>query len=306
MDIVWLRDFEALSNHRSFSRAADERNVSQPAFSRRIRALEDEVGVSLINRQTLPLSLTPAGEVFLSQAQIMLRTYADTIERCHNIAASGDKALRFATTQSLYITQFRQYIEPLAEQNGLDIDLSSTSWSAEQFVSALQQQYCDVILTYWHEAMTFLAPLDSAQTDYLLVSREQLVPVARCLGQGEPEFQLIPETKKPIPLLNYSSGSALRPVIESVLSHQGALLNTLVLNQNALATSVKALILEGFGLGWLPRSLCQDDIDQGRLAIAGPPRYFCELDVRLYREQQNPKAMLKKFWQRMKEQSQES
>uniref|UniRef100_UPI003703D4C3 LysR family transcriptional regulator n=1 Tax=Phaeobacter sp. BS34 TaxID=2907240 RepID=UPI003703D4C3 len=58
MDIIWLRDFEALTTHKNFSRAAEERNVSQPAFSRRIRALEDEVGVKLINRQTFPLSLT--------------------------------------------------------------------------------------------------------------------------------------------------------------------------------------------------------------------------------------------------------
>ena len=49
MDIDWLKDFEALVAQKNFSRAAEERNVSQPAFSRRIRALEEGVGVTLID-----------------------------------------------------------------------------------------------------------------------------------------------------------------------------------------------------------------------------------------------------------------
>jgi len=119
LDIIWLRDFESLTTHKNFSRAAEERNVSQPAFSRRIRALEDEVGVKLINRQTFPLSLTPAGEVFLSQAKLILRTYSETIERCQTIDAAGENVIRFASSQSLYMTHFRDHIEPLMEAGGL-------------------------------------------------------------------------------------------------------------------------------------------------------------------------------------------
>ena len=89
MDTEWLKDFEVLCAQKNFSRAAEERNVSQPAFSRRIRSLEEEVGVRLINRQTLPLSPTPAGEVFLLHAQAMLRNYHETIERCQIINAAG-------------------------------------------------------------------------------------------------------------------------------------------------------------------------------------------------------------------------
>ena len=44
MDQKLLEDFLSLCRHRSFSHAAQERNVTQPAFSRRIRALEEELG----------------------------------------------------------------------------------------------------------------------------------------------------------------------------------------------------------------------------------------------------------------------
>ncbi|MBL9048416.1 MAG: LysR family transcriptional regulator, partial [Tabrizicola sp.] len=44
MDLNWLEDFLALAESRSFSRAAEVRGVTQSAFSRRIRALEDWLG----------------------------------------------------------------------------------------------------------------------------------------------------------------------------------------------------------------------------------------------------------------------
>lgn len=50
MDIKWLEDFITLSRLQSFSRAAEERHVTQSAFSRRIQALETWVGVPLLDR----------------------------------------------------------------------------------------------------------------------------------------------------------------------------------------------------------------------------------------------------------------
>ena len=50
MDLDWLKDFLALAELKSFSRAADARNVTQPAFSRRVRALEEWVGTRLFSR----------------------------------------------------------------------------------------------------------------------------------------------------------------------------------------------------------------------------------------------------------------
>ena len=44
MEIRWLEDFLALARTRHFSRAADEQNITQPTFSRRIKMLEEEMG----------------------------------------------------------------------------------------------------------------------------------------------------------------------------------------------------------------------------------------------------------------------
>lgn len=50
MEIGWLEDFISLASTGNFSRSADERNISQSAFSRRIRALEHWLGADLIDR----------------------------------------------------------------------------------------------------------------------------------------------------------------------------------------------------------------------------------------------------------------
>lgn len=298
MDIIWLRDFEALVAHKNFSRAAEERNVSQPAFSRRIRALEDDIGVKLINRQTLPLSLTPAGEVFLPQARLMLRTYAETVERCQIIDAAGENVIRFATTQSLYLTHYKTHIAPMVEQGGLDIDLNSTGWAADQFVSALQQRYCDVILTYWHPAMDFLAPLEVSKCDYLTLARDELLPVSSA-GPDGPLHKLEPGQNRPVPLLSYGAASALRSVVDDTLRRHSGGPNMLVVNANALAISVKAMILEGFGLGWLPRQLCAGELADGRLHEVGQDSHRSPLEIRLYRERDNAKPTLAKLWSQM-------
>ncbi|WP_289043112.1 LysR family transcriptional regulator [uncultured Aliiroseovarius sp.] len=296
MDIAWLRDFEALVACKNFSRAAEDRNVSQPAFSRRIRALENEIGVRLINRDTLPLALTPAGEVFLSQARIMLRTYEETIERCQTIDATSENVIRFAASQSLYMTHYKSLIAPLVSSGGVDTDLNSTSWAADQFVSALQQSYCDAILTYWHPSMEFLGPLEVANFEHLTLSADRFVPVSRTKrGGGEAEFRFKPGSKDTMPLLSYGAGSALRAVQDFVLGQAVRPQKMLVVNQNALASSVKAMILEGFGMGWLPLSLCETELVDGRLAIVDE-RLTADLQVRIYRNPKNRKGALDGLW----------
>lgn len=298
MDITWLRDFEALIAQKNFSRAAEERSVSQPAFSRRIRALEDTVGVKLIDRQTLPLSLTPAGKVFLSQARIILDTYEEAIERCQTVEAAGKNVIRFATSQSLYMTHFKDFIAPIAERGGVDVDLNSTGWAASQFVTALQQRYCDVILTYWHPSMDYLAPLEVGNCEYLTLSTDDFLLVSQA-GPDGPVHQLDPNSKKPVSLLSYGTVSALHSVVDYILRQQIDGPKLLVVNRNALAVSVKAMILEGFGLGWLPRELCKKELADGRLQVVAQERYSAPLEIRLYRDKNNTKPTLERLWSDM-------
>lgn len=60
MSFKLIEDFLSLAKSKNFSRAAEERNVTQPAFSRRIQQLETWIGVPLVDRSTYPTKLTQA------------------------------------------------------------------------------------------------------------------------------------------------------------------------------------------------------------------------------------------------------
>ena len=77
MDIEWLEDFLVLSDLSSFTRAAQTRNVTQSAFSRRIRSLEEWIGIPLVDRDTVPPRLTMAGHLFRDAAREMVRQLQD-------------------------------------------------------------------------------------------------------------------------------------------------------------------------------------------------------------------------------------
>jgi len=72
MELRHLRYFVAVVRESSFTRAAEKLRVAQPALSRQIRQLEDEMGVRLLERTRRGVALTDAGAAFLEEAQAIL------------------------------------------------------------------------------------------------------------------------------------------------------------------------------------------------------------------------------------------
>ena len=72
MELRHLRYFAAVAAHGSFSRAAHNLHLTQPALSRQVKDLEDELGVPLLVRGTNAITLTEAGEIFYEEARDLL------------------------------------------------------------------------------------------------------------------------------------------------------------------------------------------------------------------------------------------
>ena len=103
MEVRWLEDFLALARTRHFSRAAELQPVSQPTFSRRIKLLEEAMGSTLINRQTLPLSLTTAGEIFRELCERITRDVRDTRARITALEAEVSARISVGSTPGLFL-----------------------------------------------------------------------------------------------------------------------------------------------------------------------------------------------------------
>ncbi|MFT6915053.1 MAG: DNA-binding transcriptional LysR family regulator [Motiliproteus sp.] len=298
MEVRWLVDFCVLARVRQFSRAADEQNVTQPTFSRRIKMLEEEMGVQLIDRNTLPLSLTPAGVLFLAASEKILLTVGEVKEQCLNLERAEAEKLRFATNQSLYLSFYSHWAAQLTEGTELTLDLNATSWMGSDFVAALQQGDCDLMLCYWNPAIDFLRPLEGGDFIYETLGQEQLVPVTALNDQGLPKYSLPGLEHAPLPYIGYNSNSFLSPVIADHLRQSAETPQLLQVTQNSQAISIKAMITQGYGVGWLPQRLLEYGGEQG-LVRAGDASWSIDLELRLYRLRANPSARLDALWQQI-------
>lgn len=298
MEIRWLDDFIALARTKHFSRAADEQNVTQPTFSRRIKMLEEEMGVTLIDRNTLPLSLTPAGEGFLQSAKQITQIIKETKTRCSDIHNQQLSRLSFATSQTLYLNFYKAWLKPFCDDAGIDIELNlnSTAWNSSQFINALTQNQCDLMLCYWHPAIAPFSNKGEDQYQYMTVAHEMLVPCSAVDDQKLAKYTLPGASRKPIPYIDYHEDSLLRPVIESFLQDKQPTAHLQTVNRNFHSVSVKAMVKEGFGVGWLPSRLVEESLKYGTIQRAGSVEWNIPLEVRLYCLQGNPNPNLRRFW----------
>src|SRR5271155_5644159 len=121
MDTTWFEDFLAVLEEGGFTRAEERRAVSQPAFSRRIKALEDWVGATLFDRTTHSVSLTAAGERLLPAAEDILRRLQIARADSSNAAQLQHDTLKLAATHVLSLTFlpiWLRSIEALAPMTG--------------------------------------------------------------------------------------------------------------------------------------------------------------------------------------------
>lgn len=88
MELRHLRYFAAVAAHGSFSRAANNLHLTQPALSRQVKDLEEEIGVPLFVRGTNAVTLTEAGEIFYEEARDLLARADLAIQRVRGEARS--------------------------------------------------------------------------------------------------------------------------------------------------------------------------------------------------------------------------
>ncbi|BFM47847.1 LysR family transcriptional regulator [Marinomonas sp. THO17] len=302
MEIRWLEDFIALAKTRHFSRAADEQNVTQPTFSRRIKLLEEEMRVTLIDRNTLPLSLTPAGEVFLQTAELITRQIRDTKARCQEIRKQEESQVRFVTTQTLFLSFYKEMIAPFCADMGieLDINMKSSSWLGNDFVNALVNQQADIMMCYWHPAINFIRTLDDEQYEHLVIAKETLAPYTAIEQNGDAKFTLPGAKRKPLPYIGYYENSFLQPVIHHHLQRQRDIPQLQTIAENYHSISIKAMVKEGYGIGWIPQRLMLDTMSYGKVMQAGEENWSIPLEIRLYRSKFNQNPNLIEFWEALK------
>ena len=99
MNINQLRYFVAVAEQRSFTKAANQYYLSQTAVTQQVRALEETLGVQLLDRNSRPVSLTPAGAVFLTEAKAILEQMNSAVSRARDASTGLVGSVRIGYTK---------------------------------------------------------------------------------------------------------------------------------------------------------------------------------------------------------------
>jgi LysR family transcriptional regulator, hypochlorite-specific transcription factor HypT len=281
VETKWLEDFVSLAETRSFSRSAQLRHVTQPAFSRRIQALEAWAGLDLVDRSSFPTRLTPAGETLHHQALEILGALqgARNLMRAHR--ASGQDVIEFAMPHTLAFTFFPHWLMELRSRFGA-IKTRLVASNVLDAVLRLTEGGCDIMIAYHHAAQ----PLQLSPDRYEMLSlgQETLAPYARADAEGQPLFRLQPGALAPVPFLAFASGAYMARLVEQIMKGAGAPPPLETVYETDMAEGLKAMALEGHGLAFLPGSSVRKELKARRLVPAAAAGTFeLTMEVRAYR-----------------------
>lgn len=303
MDLIWIEDFLAVAEGGGFSRAAERRHVTQPALSRRIKALEEWVGTPLFERSTHTVVLTPAGETFRPAAEDILRRVYGGREQALEVARLKAETISFAATHALSQTFFPEWIR---NTQGVGIN-AAVQLVAANFAGCeklLLEAQTHFLLGHHHPSM--ISRIEPDRFQHIELGKDILIPISAPQEKGgsrrgahrrhqAPRYALngLPETT--LPYLAYHPGSGIGRIVASFLTGKDTA-RRLVPSFSAPVMLLIDMAREGRGITWAPQSLVQADLSSNRLVRAGDKAWDIEIGICLFRPRARMTDTAEKFW----------
>jgi DNA-binding transcriptional LysR family regulator len=286
LESKWLEDYLALVKHGSFTKAADARHITQPAFSRRIRALENWLGTDLVDRNAYPAKLTAAGEALIEDIQQLLE-HSRGLQRKANDHMKLSGSITVATQHSLSVSicpQWFQAIRPaLGKRNNLRVNAANMHDCIEQFLAG----NADLLLCYHSPAADPLFTTEGLNSKTL--GPDALVPVVS--AKHEHQFIQNAQLAQVLPFIGFPNESFFGQLIQSSIDSTQKHYTLDPVYITAQSESVHELVRQGVGVAWLPESLVSNELREQQLLRL--PLDQISLDIRLYWRQNDERPELR-------------
>lgn len=256
MIIEPLMIFKKVAEERSFSKAAEDLFLSQPAVSSHIRNLENEFGTKLIYRSSKHVELTPAGEVLYEQAGRIINQYQETKDKINQIQSvvAGDLRIGASFTIGEYILP--QLVSLMATMYP-NLNISVTIGNTEEIVQGLRQNRLDIALVEGKiSGKDFI--LEPFMEDEMVL----IAPLGHSLSKIK--NATVKELKDHVWILR-ESGSGTREFSDrfiQTLSLQKR--HSYVFSSN---TGVKAAVISGLGIALVSKLIIQKELRAGELVL---------------------------------------
>lgn len=256
MDINFrqLQAFVLIAEHRSFSRAAEQVHLSQPALSYSLRKLEDALGLSLFARNTRSVELTEAGLRFLDQARRLLRDMDNAVHDAHEQLHLQSGSLRIAVLPSVAIKPLPDVLREYRRRYpGIEISLrDGRAEEVRQWVSTAEVDF----------AITSEAD-DRAALDFQPIYDDSLVLLVR--GMAALRASGLVDALRALDYVATTRDTSLRTMADQTLQRMGLLREPVW--EVAYMSSAAALARAGLGYALLPASVADTFNGDGSLSV---------------------------------------
>ena len=261
MDLGHLLSFRTVVDRGSFSRAAQELDVSQPAVSNHVRVLEARLGQKLLDRSRRGAEVTPAGKVVYAAAVRMLemqeqleRDLSDTSE-----VVSGRLAVGSSTGPGeLLLPRLCAQFASLYPDVSVALEVHDTQGVCERVLDG-QVELGFVGAANPRRGLAF----EPVSTDELVLVTPPGHPLAARRTISADEL-------RELPMISQQEGSGVRDVVEQALGADAAR----PVMEMGLQQSAKAAVIDGLGVTVLSAAAVEREVDHGTLAaipISDPP-----------------------------------
>lgn len=296
VDVAWLESLLALVEFRSFTRAAESLHVSQPAFSRRIRALEQWAGAELVDRSTFPVTLTEAGMKLRPWAAELVAGLDSLRDQIRGSQLMPAEAVRIAISHTLATHYFASWWKAVTSE-ARDLTCVLLPSNTLDAYDALLHGGCEILMAY-ADPVHPLYPGDS-EVESIGIAEDWLKPYARAY-EGRPVFELPGSARDPVPFVSHGSGAFLGRVTDRILSEEHPHLRPVV--QSDLTAALAELVFAGAGIGWLPGLLGGKAAASGLVVPLPGSAWEARLEVRLFRNRRrNAGGRAELLWRRAAE-----
>ena len=294
MDILWFNDLANLARTGNFSQAAVLGNVSQPAFSRRIKALEDWVGTALVDRSHHPVKLTDFGQQMLEAGtQALARIEAEREHIRESLAQPDKYVITFAAQHSIGWRFYPSWLQAFEEAYGSILSRLRAD-NLPDCIDDLKDGLADFVISYRSRYAPGVPEIDSLES--LTIGKDRLIPVCKSTSGGRPIFILDEAAQGLVPYLRFGADAPIARHIDPLLRERGIEPRLNAIYENWMVGALRIRAKDGSGIAWLPRSVVQPDLDSGLLTIAGDASWFIDLDIRLHRLRQHSNSLTRKIW----------
>jgi DNA-binding transcriptional LysR family regulator len=292
MKLAWIEDFLTLVDAGTFSKAATLRNVTQPAFSRRIRMFEDWLGVELVSRRSHRLQLTKTGARFEPELRRMVSASYELRSKMRAHAQS-EQRIALTTQHTLMVSHLPKLLRFFRERHD-GAAFNVRTGNLRDCVGQLVRGEADVMLCFEVEGEA-LPDSDPSEMARITVGVEKLVPVSARDTAGGPLFD--PAASGSVHLLNYPEESFLGRVVRQQCLPELVRNHTIqTICESAFTMGLKEMALSGMGIAWLPHGLIERELEDGSLLALHDSLGSPTLGISLYRMQGGRYQALDDIW----------